>query len=97
MTEKQYIPILQLCKHYQLEDSFFMTLHEIGLVEIRTFEQQDYLHEDAIYKLEKIIRIHQDLQVNPEGIDVVFNLLQQMEEMEQRMTRLQNRLRLYED
>jgi hypothetical protein len=43
-----------------------------------------------------MIRMHQELDVNIEGIDVVFNLLQKIDGLQNELTALKNRLRLYE-
>jgi hypothetical protein len=61
-----------LSTHYNVELSFFSNLNEIGLIEIQTVEQLQYVHQDSIYEIEKMIRMHQELQVNLEGIDVVL-------------------------
>ena len=43
-----------------------------------------------------MIHIHQDLNVNIEGIDVVVNLLQKMENLQNELISVKNTLRLYE-
>lgn len=96
MKIKEYIAIGELCKHYRVEISFFTKLHEVGLVKITTLEQTSYLHQDKIADVEKFIRLHQELNINTEGIDAVLNLLQKIDHLENELNKLQNRLRLYE-
>jgi hypothetical protein len=76
--------------------AFFYNLSEMGLFEIKTIEEMQYIHPDAIFEIEKMIRMHQELAVNTEGIDVVFNLLQKINTLQNELTSLKNRLRLYE-
>jgi chaperone modulatory protein CbpM len=90
------IPIPVLCAHYEVEMSFFTKLSEMGLLEIKTIESKQYIDSDAIYEIEKMIRMHQELDVNIAGIDVVFNLLQKIDGLQNELTALKNRLRLYE-
>mgnify|MGYP000430098390 CR=1 FL=1 len=45
----------------------------------------------------KIIRLHNELNVNLEGIDVVFNLLEKEKQLRDELTALKNRIRLYEN
>ncbi|MFV8370618.1 chaperone modulator CbpM [Flavobacterium sp. LB2R40] len=90
------IPIPLLCTHYQVEMSFFANLSEMGLLQIKTIEANQYIEFNSIYEIEKIIRMHQELDLNIEGIDVVFNLLQKIESLQNELTALKNRLRLYE-
>jgi len=97
MNQENLISIPELCSHYEIELSFFTNLSEMGLVEIKTVETISYIDSDCIYKIEKMIHIHQDLDVNMEGIDVVFNLLQKLDTLQNEVTSLKNRLRLYEN
>jgi hypothetical protein len=97
MSIENFIPLETLCTHYNVELSFFSNLNEIGLIEIQTVEQLQYVHQDSIYEIEKMIRMHQDLEVNLEGIDVVFNLLQKIDSLKQELVDVRNRLRLYEN
>ena len=96
MNTENLIPLTQLCLHYQVELSFFSSLNEIGLIEIEILEQSEYLHQDKINDFEKMIRLYHELNVNPEGIDVVFNLLQKVEALQHELISVTNRLRLYE-
>ena len=96
MNTENLIPLTQLCLHYQVELSFFSSLNEIGLIEIEILEQSEYLHQDKINDVEKMIRLYHELNVNPEGIDVVFNLLQKVEALQHELISVTNRLRLYE-
>jgi len=75
MKEQQLISTQILCSQYNIEISFVDTLNKMGLIQIEIIEQNQYIHQDQISDLEKIIRLHNELNVNLEGIDVVFNLL----------------------
>ena len=96
MNTENLISIPELCSHFEIELSFFTNLSEMGLVEIKTIETISYIDSACIYEIEKMIHIHQDLDVNIEGIDVVFNLLQKMDTLQNEVISLKNRLRLYE-
>ena len=96
MNMKNLIPIHELCTHYEVEISFFSNLSEMGLIEIKTIESSQYIDSDSVYEIEKIVRMHQELDVNIEGIDVVFNLLQKIDTLQKELTALKNRLNLYE-
>lgn len=97
MNTKHLISIHDLCSHYEIELSFINDLDNIGLIEIKTIEQTLFVHQDKINDLEKMIRLHHELDVNVEGIDVVFNLLQRMDEIQSKLNAVTNRLRLYEN
>lgn len=97
MSEKSLIPTQTVCSHYNIEISFVDALNQMGLIHIEIIEQNHYIHQDEIGDLEKIIRLHNELNVNLEGIDVVFNLLEKERQMRQELIALKNRLRLYEE
>lgn len=97
MMEKHLIPAKTLCIHYEIELSFVDTLNTMGLIEIEIIEQDLYIHEDRIADLEKIIRLHKELELNFEAIDVVLNLLEKEQLLQKELILLKNRLRLYEE
>lgn len=97
MNEKPLIPTQILCSHYNIEISFVDALNKMGLIQIEIIEQNQFIHQDQISDLEKIIRLHNELKVNLEGIDVVFNLLEKERKLRNEINALKNRLRLYEN
>ena len=97
MAVQNLVKIETLCAHYELDISFFDALDNIGLISIETKETIKFIEKDKIGEVEKMIRFHQDLNLNLEGIDVVFNLLQKVDELEQELQSVKNRLRLFED
>jgi hypothetical protein len=96
MNTENLILLKTVCSHYQVELSFFTHLSEIGLIEIEIIEQAPYIRENQIKDIERIVRMHHELEINPEGIDVVLNLLQKIEHLEKDLITTKNRLRLYE-
>lgn len=96
MKTENLIPLNKLCVQYKVEMSFFDQLNEYDLIEIRTVERSPHIHEDEIRGLEKIVRLHRELDINIEGIDTVFNLLQKIHALEDELNELKNRLSLYE-
>lgn len=97
MSLDNLISINTLSTQYNIEISFFSNLNEFDLIEIITIEQVQYIQVDKINDLEKIIRIHNELGINMEGIDVVFNMLTKINELENELISIKNRLGLYEN
>jgi len=96
MAKQELIRIETLCSHYEIEVSFVDSLYSLGLIEIHTVEQIRFIPEEKVADLEKMIRIHQDLEVNPEGIDIIFNLLRKVDDLRNQLAATNNRLRRYE-
>ncbi|MEX1384272.1 chaperone modulator CbpM [Lutibacter sp.] len=97
MDNSDLILIETICFHYKIEISFIKDLENIGLIKVVTFENNKFIHQDKISDLEKMIRLHQELNVNIEGIDVVFNLLQQQLKLKEEVNALKNKLQIYQN
>jgi chaperone modulatory protein CbpM len=96
MNTQHFIPVTTLSTHYELEVSFFSSLSETGLIRIEIIGETGYIHEDLMPDLEKMIRLHRELELNTEGIDIVMNLLKKMDELKEELAYTKSRLRLYE-
>ncbi|WP_178984354.1 chaperone modulator CbpM [Winogradskyella helgolandensis] len=97
MQNSHLIPIPSLCAHYKIEMSFINGLNDYGLIEFVTVEKTYCIHQDKIADLEKMIRLHEDLQLNFEGIDTVFNLLEKIDYLKSELTTAQNKLKRFEE
>jgi hypothetical protein len=84
------------CSHYQVTRSFVHSLHEIGLIETVTVEETEFIQVPHLQKIEQIIRLHDELDINLEGIQAIDTLLSRIELMQEEMLFIKNRLRLYE-
>jgi hypothetical protein len=97
MAKQNLVLIETLCINYEIEVSFLNQLNEMGLIELILEKEARYLKQKQLKDLEKMIRLHQELDLNLEGIDVVFNLLRKVEMLQNELSATQNRLKLYED
>jgi hypothetical protein len=96
METEQLIPIREFARHHDVEVSFIASLNELGLIEIITVEETQYIHQDSIKDLERTIRLHYGLEINLEGIDAISQLLRRVDFLQQEIVTLKNRLMLYE-
>lgn len=93
--DKEVILVKEFCSSHQVEISFIQSLEENGLIETITIDQSLCIYSNEIPKLERIVRLHRELNINPEGIDVINEMLKRMEEMQQQMNEMKNRLEFY--
>src|SRR5689334_12490237 len=96
MANKRIIPIEEFCSHYNVEVTFIHSLQDHGLTEISVVEKIPYIREDTIKDLERMIRMHYDLEINMEGIEAISHLLDRMDQMQTELKALKNRLSFYE-
>ena len=90
------ILINEFCVYHHVEVEFVQLLEQRGLIETQTIQQATYVQPEQLPQLEKFVRLHQDLAIHPDDLDVVNELLERLEYMQQQVTHLQNRLVFYE-
>ncbi|HTL07644.1 MAG TPA: chaperone modulator CbpM [Chitinophagaceae bacterium] len=97
MENNELVPVRHFCVTHQIEWSFIESLQQYGLVEFTRIEEEWFLHENQLTDIEKMVRLHYDLDINVEGIEVIGHLLQKLQAAQWQNQQLQNRLRLYEN
>lgn len=97
MDTTHLISITQFCTNYNVPVSFIDALQEYELVEITISESENYLKTNQLNDVEKMLRLHYDLEINFEGIDAIYNLLKQVEDLQSEITTLRNKLNFYEN
>jgi hypothetical protein len=96
MDMKNLITANEFCANHHIELSFINSLQEAGLIEITTIEETGFIHASHLQELEKMVRLYYDLDINLEGIETITYLLDRINEMQDEITALKNRLRLYD-
>src|SRR5688572_25007097 len=97
MQDEHLISVKELCMHYNIEIEFVQSLHDHGLIELTTVEEHISLPFSQLVAVEKMIRLYYDLDVNIEGIDVIRHLLKRLEDAQDKICKLKNRLKFYGD
>jgi chaperone modulatory protein CbpM len=96
MRKENLIAISDFCVSHNIEISFISSLQQNGLIEIITIKEMEFINEDQLRQLEKIVSLYYELDINLEGIETVTHLLQRIVSMQDEIIALKNRLRLYE-
>ena len=76
MSTDELVAAEDFCTYYSVNVSFINTLHQLGLVEIVSIEERAYIPDTQLPKVEQLLRLHFDLEINYEGLDVVNHLLE---------------------
>ena len=97
MEARDLIPIELVCEQYKVPVAFINSLQEFQLIELTIEKDNFFIHKRQVKEVEKIARLHYDLNINIEGIDAIYNLLEQVNILKKEIISLHNRLRLYED
>ena len=96
MSTNPPIPVRDFCVYHRIDVTFIYALERHGLVDFIIIEQDPCIQPDQLTRLEKLVRLHQDLAIAPDDLDVVANLLDQIESLQSQVIHLQTRLRFYE-
>ncbi len=96
MHTEEWIAAKEFCKYHQIELSFIFSLQEFGLIELSTYEEEICIPTEQLKRVEQLARMHHEMDINLEGIEAITHLLQQIENMQNRIVALHNRLEVYE-
>lgn len=96
MKAKHLIKATDFCVYHQLEHSFITDLQEAGLVQITIVDNSPFIPDTELHKLERMIRLHDELDINVAGIEAITHLLQRIEDIQEEMRVLKNSLKAYE-
>lgn len=97
MKTNELITIQTFCTYYKVPESFIDSLYEFELIEIVQEDDTKCVSLTQIKTIEKLMRLHFDLNINLEGIHVISNLLDQVETLQEQVNYLKNKLDLYND
>lgn len=96
MQTEEMIAADEFCIHHNIELSFIYSLKDSGLIEMSVEEEKIFVPTSQLSKLERMVRLYYEMDINLEGIETISYLLQRMNNMQQQIVQLNNRLRMYE-
>ena len=97
MENEHLISADVFCMAHQIDRSFIFSLQEIGLLEVTVVEENIYISKAQLSELEKMIRMHFELEINLEGIDAIGHLLTKVADLSEEVRVLRNRLERYSE
>ena len=96
MRTENVITVDDFCVYHNIGYTFVDYLADAGLVKVTTVNKTNCIAIDEIQKLERLVRLHNELEINGPGIATINNLLQRLADMQQEISGLRSRLQLYE-
>jgi hypothetical protein len=97
MENENLISLHQFCAFHEIENTLVIALNEHDLIEIYIVDGESYIHSDSIQILEKIIRLHHDLSINFEGIDVIVQMIEKINSLQEELIELKKKLETAEN
>ena len=93
--QNDLIIISDYCSRCNIEPDFVMMLGEDGLIDIEIRNNVSYFPAEQLNELERYAHLYYDLSINIEGIDAIRHLLARVEDLQQKVRRLENERRFY--
>lgn len=92
MEREKFISVKTFCERHGIQESFVHSMYEFELVRMDYVQEEALLPADELPLLEKMVRLHHELDINPEGIQAIHHLLGQVEELQQEVASLRRKL-----
>ncbi|MFI2741595.1 chaperone modulator CbpM [Zhouia sp. PK063] len=92
MSQSTLISITTFCKSHDIEVTFIHELASYDLVELVKEDNDMYITSAYLPTVEKLMRLHYDLQINMEGLNAIQHLLYKIDGLQQQVQQLQNKL-----
>ncbi|MET0637995.1 MAG: chaperone modulator CbpM [Chitinophagaceae bacterium] len=96
MKTDNMIPATEICVSHNIELEFIYSLNSHGLINFVSEGEEIFVPVSELPQLEKVIRLNIEMGINFEGIETITHLLQQLEDLHQRIAVLNNKLSFYE-
>ena len=95
MAHQDHIETTVFCTYHEVDQSFINALEENGLIKLSVVNEKKFISGNEVSELERMIRLHHELDINVEGIEAIVNILQRMETLRNENISLKNKLRFY--
>ncbi|MCR9228140.1 MAG: chaperone modulator CbpM [Flavobacteriaceae bacterium] len=92
MKEEQYISVKTFCERHGVVESFVYSMYEYEILQLEYDKDQGKLLVEDLPLLEKMVRLHNELDINPEGIQAIYHLLDQVKSLQQEVASLKKKL-----
>ena len=97
MEQGHLISAEEFCIHYKVEYSFIDSLDRYGLIEITHINEAAFIDAEKLAELEKLVRLHYDLEINLEGIEAITYLLHKVKDLQNEIMILKNKINMYNE
>lgn len=93
---KKYIRIQEFCEGHNLSETFVFELHDLGVIKVRHIDNLAVFPARDLSRLERLVRLHRDLELNAQGLQAVEHVLKQLESARQEIRELRSILGRWE-
>ncbi|MFT5752711.1 MAG: MerR family transcriptional regulator/heat shock protein HspR [Flavobacteriales bacterium] len=95
MEDYILISAQDFCLSHEVRIETVQILSDYGLIKTVKREETFFIPENQIKRLEKILVFNNELDINLEGIETIFDLLERIEGMQDHILQLENKLQRF--
>lgn len=95
MEDYNLVPAQDVCVSHKVTVETVQMLSDYGLIEVVQLKQTVYIPENQLKRLEQILVFNKELDINLEGIETIFELLERIEKMQSHIIQLENKLKRF--
>lgn len=96
MAKTKGIAAKAFCSYHNISIEFISALKENELIDLMIEKRTAYIPQNQLPQLETIVRLHNELQINAEGIPTVLQLIKQLQQKEKELQELKNLVNFYD-
>ena len=95
MATQKLIPVKEFCVHHHIKPALIQEFYNHEMIELVWVKRTGYIPQKSLQPLERMLRLHNELQINIEGIQTILHLLSNIEKKETELQKLRNLLEFY--
>jgi chaperone modulatory protein CbpM len=93
----KYIAVEEFCTHHGVEIMLIREFADFGLIELSVQESGEFVPDEEVSRLERMLRLFRELEVNKEGIDIILHMREELKQLRRETADLRHRLRQLEE
>lgn len=97
MATVKYITIEEFANFHQVTTKLVYEFADFGLIEVEQVETKPCIVANHLDQCERAIRLHRDLGVNKEGIEIILEMREKHAEMQKELLKLRHKIKKHEE
>jgi chaperone modulatory protein CbpM len=89
---KNAIKIEQLADFYNIDALVIYELADFGIIDLKKRNKQEIIPHEELERCERAVRLYCELGVNKEGIEIILDMREKMEQLQKDLLRAHHRL-----
>lgn len=84
--------IEQLANFYHIDALVIYDLADFGIIKLKKRNKQEIIPNEELARCERAVRLYSDLGVNKEGIEIILDMREKMEQLQKDLSKLRHQL-----